>query len=195
MRIIAGEFRSRTLLAPKGMDTRPTLDRTRESLFNIIAADCSDARVLDLYAGSGALALEALSRGAVSAVLCDKSREAARAIAANIASLKVEDRARLMAMSDQQAVRTLEQERAEFDLVFLDPPYRMDTVPACRMLEEAGVLLDDALVVIEHSAESVPEPPECFRLTDRRRYRDTMISFYRYEEEKDGQTVGVSRQL
>ena len=195
MRIIAGEFRSRTLLAPKGMDTRPTLDRTRESLFNIIAADCSDARVLDLYAGSGALALEALSRGAASAVLCDKSREAARAIAANIASLKVEDRARLMAMSDQQAVRTLEQERAEFDLVFLDPPYRMDTVPACRMLEEAGVLLDDALVVIEHSAESVPEPPECFRLTDRRRYRDTMISFYRYEEEKDGQTVGVSRQL
>lgn len=195
MRIIAGEFRSRTLLAPKGMDTRPTLDRTRESLFNIISAECPEARVLDLYAGSGALALEALSRGAASAVLCDKSREAARVIAANIASLKVGDRARLMAMSDQQAVRMLEQEGAKFDLVFLDPPYRMDTVPACRMLDEAGVLLDDALVVIEHAAESVPEPPECFRLTDRRRYRDTMISFYRYEEEKDGQTVGVSRQL
>ena len=90
MRIIAGEFRSRTLLAPKGMDTRPTLDRTRESLFNIISAECPEARVLDLYAGSGALALEALSRGAASAVLCDKSREAARVISANITSLKVE---------------------------------------------------------------------------------------------------------
>ncbi|MBQ2028511.1 MAG: RsmD family RNA methyltransferase [Clostridia bacterium] len=115
MRIIAGEFRSRTLLAPKGMDTRPTLDRTRESLFNIISAECPEARVLDLYAGSGALALEALSRGAASAVFCDKSREAARVISANITSLKVEDRARLMAMSDQQAVRTLQQEGTQFD--------------------------------------------------------------------------------
>lgn len=195
MRIIAGEFRSRTLLTPKGMDTRPTLDRTRESLFNIISAECPEAKVLDLYAGSGALALEALSRGAASAALCDKSREAARTIAANIASLKVGDRARLLSMSDQQAVHILQQEGMRFDLVFLDPPYRMDTVPACKMLYDGQLLLNDALIVIEHSAESVPEPPECFHLTDRRRYRDTMISFYRYKEEKDGQNVGVPGQL
>ena len=94
MRIIAGEMRSRTILTPKGTDTRPTLDRARESLFNIIAAWCPDARVLDLYAGSGALALEAISRGAQSAVLCDSSREAARVIKANIEALRVQDRAR-----------------------------------------------------------------------------------------------------
>ena len=75
MRIIAGTMRSRTIVAPKGTDTRPTLDRTRESLFNIIAGDCPGARVLDLYAGSGALALESISRGAHSAVVCDCSRE------------------------------------------------------------------------------------------------------------------------
>ena len=103
MRIIAGEMRSRTILAPKGTDTRPTLDRTRESLFNIIAAWCPDARVLDLYAGSGALALEAISRGAQSAVLCDSSREVARVIKANIEALRVQDRARLLPMMDSPA--------------------------------------------------------------------------------------------
>ena len=122
MRIIAGEMRSRTILAPKGTDTRPTLDRTRESLFNIIAAWCPDARVLDLYAGSGALALEAISRGAQSAVLCDSSREAARVIKANIEALRVQDRARLLPMMDSQALALLGREGARFDLVFLDPP-------------------------------------------------------------------------
>ena len=156
MRIIAGEMRSRTLLAPKGTDTRPTLDRTRESLFNILAAECPEARVLDLYAGSGALALEALSRGAESAVLCDCSREAARVIRQNIASLRLEDRARFLFMQDLQAVALLGREGAKFDLVFLDPPYRLDTAPACRALAEARVLLPDALVVIEHAAAVSP---------------------------------------
>lgn len=181
MRIIAGEMRSRTLIAPKGTDTRPTLDRTRESLFNIIAAWCPEAKVLDLYAGSGALALEALSRGAQSAVLCDCSREAARAINANITALRVQDRARLVAMNDMQALALLGREGARFDLVFLDPPYRVDTAPACAQMRREGVLLPDALVVIEHSAEVQPQPGAGYRLTDQRRYRDTMISFYQYD--------------
>ena len=174
MRIIAGEMRSRTILAPKGSDTRPTLDRTRESLFNIIAAECPEARVLDLYAGSGALALEALSRGAESAVLCDCSREAAKAIRQNIESLKLENRARFLFMQDTQAIALLAREKAVFDLVFLDPPYRLDTAPA------SGVLLPDALVVIEHAAAAQPAPGEGYERVDQRKYRDTMISFYRY---------------
>lgn len=180
MRIIAGEMRSRTILAPKGSDTRPTLDRTRESLFNIIAAECPDARVLDLYAGSGALALEALSRGAESAVLCDCSREAAKAIRQNIESLKLENRARFLFMQDTQAIALLAREKAVFNLVFLDPPYRLDTAPACRALAESGVLLPDALVVIEHAAAAQPAPGEGYERVDQRKYRDTMISFYRY---------------
>lgn len=196
MRIIAGKMRSRTLIAPKGSDTRPTLDRTRESLFNIIAAECPEARVLDLYAGSGALALEALSRGAASAVLCDCSREAAAAIRRNIDTLRVQNRARFLYMQDMRAVAQLGREGERFDLVFLDPPYRMSTVPACRALDEAGVLLPGALVVAEHAAASLPQIGAPYRLTDRRAYRDTMISFYRYErEEAHGEDLGVSGQL
>ena len=183
MRIIAGEMRSRTILAPKGTDTRPTLDRTRESLFNIIAADCPQARVLDLYAGSGALAFEALSRGAQSAVLCDCSREAARVIRQNIASLRLEERARFLQMLDLQAVALLGREGARFDLVFLDPPYCLDSTPACAALHAAGVLDDGALVVIEHAAATPPSPSNAFSLHDQRKYRDTMISFYHYRKE------------
>ena len=182
MRIIAGEMRSRTIQAPKGTDTRPTLDRTRESLFNIIASECPGARVLDLYAGSGALALEALSRGADSAVLCDCSREAARVIRENIAALRLMDRARFLQTTDQQALSLLGREKARFDLVFLDPPYRLDTAPACAALDAAGVLEEEALVVIEHLAAAVPQPPACFAQVDQRRYRDTMITFYRYRK-------------
>ena len=186
MRIIAGEMRSRTILAPKGTDTRPTLDRTRESLFNIIAAWCPDARVLDLYAGSGA---------AQSAVLCDSSREAARVIKANIEALRVQDRARLLPMMDSQALALLGREGARFDLVFLDPPYRLDTAPACAQMRSAGVLEPGALVVIEHAAAVQPNPGLGYRMTDQRKYRDTMITFYRYEEQQDGGTVDLSGQL
>lgn len=195
MRIIAGEMRSRTIVPPKGTDTRPTLDRTRESLFNIIAAECPDAQVLDLYAGSGALALEAISRGAKSAVLCDCSREAAKAIRTNIAALRVEDRVRFLQMTDTQAISLLSREKAAFDLVFLDPPYRLDTAPACAQLAEAGVLVDGALVVIEHAANVTPAPGAHYRMTDQRKYRDTMITFYRYEVSANGETVDLSGQL
>ena len=195
MRIIAGEMRSRTILAPKGSDTRPTLDRTRESLFNILAAECPEARVLDLYAGSGALALEALSRGAASAVLCDCSREAARVIRQNIASLRLEDRARFLQMQDLQAVQLLGREGSQFDLIFLDPPYRLSTDPACQALRNAGVMTEDALVVIEHAAAVSPMPGEGFTLTDQRKYRDTMISFYRYRRAEHAEDLGVSGQL
>lgn len=185
MRIIAGEMRSRTILAPKGTDTRPTMDRTRESLFNIIASECPEACVLDLYAGSGALALEALSRGAASAVLCDLSREAARAIRANITALRVEDRARFLPVSDRVAIQQLKSEQKKFDLVFLDPPYKLSTDPACTALADAGLLFENALVVIEHAAAAQPLPDQRFAQVDQRKYRDTVITFYRYHNAKE----------
>ena len=188
-------MRSRTLIAPKGDETRPTLDRTRESLFNIIAAEVPGARVLDLYAGSGALALEALSRGAESAVLCDCSREAAKAIRQNIAALRVEDRARFLPMRDAQAVALMGQEKNRFDLVFLDPPYRMDTADICRALDAAGVLLPGALVIIVHAAAAIPDPGGAYALSDRRKYRDTMISFYRYGRDDHAEGLGVPGQF
>jgi len=199
MRIIAGSMRSRTIVAPKGNDTRPTLDRTRESLFSIIAGNCIDARVLDLYAGSGALALESISRGAESAVVCDCSREAAKAIRQNIESLKLQDEVRFLFMQDLQAVALLGREKAQFDLVFLDPPYRISTDPACKAMAEAGILMDGALVVIEHDVRVTPAPEKCYELIDKRQYRDTVISFYQFNlndtEEEHGGTVGISGQL
>lgn len=192
-------MRSRTILSPKGTDTRPTMDRTRESLFNILAGECPGARVLDLYAGSGALALEALSRGAEMAVMSDLSREAARVIKANIASLRVEDRARFLPMSDMQAVLQLKRGKEEFDLVFLDPPYRLSTDPACKALADAGVLAENALIVVEHAANVQPAPDVRFKQTDQRKYRDTMITFYRYqsqgEESENGGSMDLSGQL
>ena len=199
MRIIAGSMRSRTIVAPKGNDTRPTLDRTRESLFSIIAGNCIDAKVLDLYAGSGALALESISRGAESAVVCDCSREAAKAIRQNIETLKLQEEVRFLFMQDLQAVALLGKEKAQFDLVFLDPPYRISTDPACKAMAEAGILMDGALVVIEHDVRVTPAPEKCYELIDKRQYRDTVISFYQFNlndtEEEHGGTVGISGQL
>ena len=178
MRIIGGEFRSRTLIAPKGNDTRPTLDQVRESLFNILQFRIENARVLDLFAGSGALALEALSRGAQSAVLCDISPDACKAIARNIGSLGCLERARLMRMPAERALETLRQEKARFELIFLDPPYRMDASELIDRLMDAGLLADEGQIIVEHDQKTPPQPGEKAVLTDRRTYRGTCLSFY-----------------
>ncbi|MBR5231212.1 MAG: 16S rRNA (guanine(966)-N(2))-methyltransferase RsmD [Clostridia bacterium] len=191
MRIIAGSMRSRTIVAPKGTDTRPTLDRTRESLFNMISGDCREASVLDLYGGSGALALESISRGAKRAVICDCSREAAKAIKQNIESLKVGEQVKFLFMQDLQAVALLGREKETFDLVFLDPPYRISTDPACRAMDEAGILEAGALIVIEHDAKVIPEPGEGYTLIDKRQYRDTAITFYQYHQNTEGEHGGI----
>ena len=116
-------------------------------------------------------------------------------IKANIEALRVQDRARLLPMMDSQALALLGREGARFDLVFLDPPYRLDTAAACAQLRREGVLEPGALVVIEHAAAVQPNPGPGYRMTDQRKYRDTMITFYRYEEQQDGGTVDLSGQL
>ena len=178
MRIIGGEYRSRTLNAPKGMTTRPTLDQTREALFNILQGRVADARFLDLYAGSGAVALEAVSRGATSAVLCDSSRAACACIRENIQRLGCEAKTRLLEMPDQRAIPLLEREGAQFDLIFLDPPYAMDLTPVLAALKGANLLAAGGLVIAEHAADTGFAPPEGWTLARRKVYRDTALSFY-----------------
>ena len=136
MRIIAGEMRSRKLKAPEGMDTRPTADRVKEALFSILGSRIYGARVLDLYGGSGALALEAVSRGADSAVICDLSAKACAVIQENIDTLNCGDKVKLLRMKDTAALSALQKKSDAFDLIFLDPPYRMSTVPICQMIAE-----------------------------------------------------------
>lgn len=177
MRIIAGEKRSRRLVTLEGSDTRPTADRVKEALFSILQPRLYGARVLDLYAGSGALALEALSRGADSAVLCDISPAACAVIRRNIEALEYGNRARLVSRGDSAAMALLEKEGASFDLIFLDPPYRMDMSPVCRRLCEGGLLKADGLIVAEHRKETPPRLGDWAVLRDKRTYGITGLSF------------------
>lgn len=181
MRIIAGETRGRAIIAPKGQDTRPTQDHVRESLFNILMRDIDHARVLDLFAGSGALALEALSRGAESAVLVDNAAEAIQCIRRNIETVHAAERAAVFKCGWEDALRRLAAEGRTFTLVFLDPPYRMtDTGIQCAQLADLGLLSAGALVVVEHRKEHIPMLDARFAQRDERRYGDTAIHFYVY---------------
>ena len=180
MRIIGGQWRGRRLFAPEGMETRPTADRVREALFNIIRSDVYDARIWDVFGGSGALSLEALSRGAEFAVLTDASRKAAAAIRRNIELCGAQEKTRVIISEWQGAVSALRGEK--FSLIFLDPPYKLTSAyhDVVRRLLDEGMLTEDALIVMEHSREAVlPDLPEEVELYDTRQYGDTRISLVR----------------
>ena len=183
MRIISGTARGRTIVAPAGDRTRPTQDKVRESLFNIIRWDVMEARVLDLFAGTGALSLESLSRGAQSAVLVDTDRAACEAIKKNIAACRMEDKARLIVRDYRQAMDQLAREGEVFDVVFLDPPYRMEnTGEMCAALYDKGLLAKEFLLVVEHKRGLAPLVDERFEAFDQRDYGDTQITFIRSAE-------------
>lgn len=181
MRIIAGEKRSRKIEAPEGQDTRPTADRIKEALFSMLQKKLYDATVLDLYAGSGALSLESLSRGAEKAVLVDKSFKACKVIRQNIAALGYEQRANLLQMEDKQAVTHFASLGVRFDIIFLDPPYRMDMGEMIERLCDT-LLEDDGIIICEHDRTTPPETPSNAVLYDRREYGITGLSFYRKKE-------------
>ena len=155
LRIISGTARGRRFEAPEGRDTRPTLDRVRENLFNMLQGQVAGARVLDPFAGSGALSLEALSRGAACAVLGDRDRAALQAEKKNIAALGFADRARVMPGEWERTLRILTEEGARFDLIFLDPPYAMTDL---RELTERlkPLMAEDARIILEHPSGKEP---------------------------------------
>ena len=189
MRIISGTARGRTIVAPAGDRTRPTQDKVRESLFNIIRWDVMDARVLDLFAGTGALSLESLSRGAKSAVMIDTDRAAGEAIKKNIAACRMEDRARLIVRDYRQAIDQLASEGAQFDVAFLDPPYRMEnTGEMCAALYDKGLLAKAFLLVVEHKRGLAPLVDERFEAFDQRDYGDTQITFIRSAARAEDET-------
>lgn len=182
MHIIAGQRRGAQLFAPKGMDTRPTQAKVKESLFNIIQAYVPDARVLDLFAGSGNLALEALSRGAAFATMVDMDREAAACIRRNVEKLRFEENTQFFRCDWKQAVAQMKAAQTQpFDLVFLDPPYRMtELAECCAALADSGLLAQDAMMVLEHRTGVFSPPDERFEAFKERTYADTEIHFYLY---------------
>ena len=190
MRIIAGEFKGRRLAAVKGR-IRPTSDRVREAIFNILGPAVVEATVLDLFAGTGALTLEALSRGAWEAVLVEDQGAALGVLRRNIVSLRLEDRVRVMPMPVEGALRKLAAQEEQFTLVFLDPPYgRGLALETLTTLQGSGLLLPEAKVVAEHShRETLPEQVGRLKLSQCRRYGDTQVAFYEVGENSQEQEL------
>jgi 16S rRNA (guanine(966)-N(2))-methyltransferase RsmD len=178
VRIVGGEARGRTLRAVPGNATRPTADRVRQSLFDALGQRMDGLAVLDLYAGTGALSLEALSRGAASAVLIESDARACGVIFHNLAALRYEDRARVLRAELPSALERLRGEK--FDLVFSDPPYALRAAGSTLEALATGELLaKDGRVVLEMDRrEPVPAPPSGLELADERRYGDTRVAIF-----------------
>jgi len=180
MRIVGGQHRGRTLAAPRSRDIRPTSDRLRESLFNILAHGYGDpvtgARVLDLFAGTGALGLEAMSRGAAFALLVDDGAEARALIRENVETLGLGGTTRIF-RSDATKLGDVHPNEP-FSLVFLDPPYGRGLGGQALVSARAGGWFTrDALIVVEEAADAAFAAPEGFTEVERRRYDDTEIIF------------------
>jgi 16S rRNA (guanine966-N2)-methyltransferase len=161
------------------MATRPTADRIKESVFNILGRSLQTKRVLDLFAGTGALGIEALSRGASSAVFVDQAKAALSAIRYNIREMELEDRTRVIHWNILKNLNCLTPERDAFDLVFMDPPYETNAVaPTLAGLLSCGALTSGARVVIEHSSrEPIVHATGKLVLSDQRRFGKTLVSF------------------
>ncbi len=175
MRIVAGRWGGRRLSSPKGTATRPTSDRVREALFSILGDFVQGARVLDLFAGSGALGLEALSRGAATATFVDSAAAAVAAVKANLEALAGDAEVR---RSDAlRFLRAAPGETRQYDLVLLDPPYRQAERLGRELSEALPAVLAPAALVVCESDRRAPLPLD-LPLTDERRYGDTLIRIH-----------------
>jgi len=176
MRIVGGSLGGRVLRAPAGADTRPTSEKVREALFNILGS-VDGAEVLDLFAGSGAVGIEALSRGAAHATFIDAAKPALVAVRGNLADLGLTDRATVLAGDAVKLVAL--PPAAPYSLVFVDPPYRTDLATRAVLALPPAHLAPGARIVIEHDRRNAP-PEQLGSLlrTDERRYGDTVVSFY-----------------
>ena len=184
MRIISGDAKGRTLFAPQGAETRPTSDKLRGSIFNILGGRVEDARVLDLFGGTGALALEALSRGAERAVISDTSRAAVQCIERNARNVLKDDYDRRVRVLRADYRAAIDKADDTFDLVFLDPPYRMVGAygDALERLANAGRLAPGCVIVMERARQAEIELPPAVMRKDLRLYGDTAVEFAEWSD-------------
>jgi len=183
MRISGGTLRGRTITAPRGETTRPTSDFLRQVAFNILGERIRGVRLLDLYAGSGAFGLEALSRGADGATFVENNPRALAALRANLTALHLADRGQVVARSVEAAVRALAQAGERYDLVFLDPPYtEQAAAPTLEALASGVVLSENALVLVQAFHKSpLPERIGCLLQASRRKHGESCLSLYARE--------------
>jgi len=177
VRIIAGTARGRVFMTPEGQDTRPTLNRVRESLFDMLQFRVPGARVLDLFSGSGALGLEAASRGAHAVVCNDADLKCAALIQTNARRLGLAENISVSALDYRAALDTLARRGEAFDLVLLDAPYGSDfAYIACEMLVERQLLAEGALVAVEHASKAPWQAPTGLRIAKTRCYGECAIT-------------------
>lgn len=181
MRVIAGKARRLQLKTPEGFETRPTTDRTKETLFNIINPYLADGDFLDLFSGSGAIGIEALSRGAKYAALVDDSRSSIDCIKANLKTTKLESQAEVFAMSALEAIRALEIKGKVFDVIFMDPPYNQLLEREVLMaLQTSNIIYCDTIIIVEASLKT------SFDYLEQTRFR-----IYKQKEYKTNQHVFI----
>lgn len=180
MRVITGTARGRKLKAPKGMETRPTSDRIKEALFNIIGSRIIDIKFLDLYAGTGAIGIEAISRGAKKAVFVEKNPHAVKIIRDNLELTGLPSRAAVLANDANRAMEILQSEGYVFDIVFIDPPYRRELVKtSLEKLDLCKLIVPGGLVIAESSKTDVlPDEVGHLKRFRQEKYGDTVLTFY-----------------
>lgn len=181
MRVITGTARGRKLKSPKGLNTRPTTDRVKEALFNILGQDIVDIYFLDLFAGSGAIGIEALSRGASGVVFVEKEAQALKVLKENVTLTGFSEIAQVFNNDVLKALEVLAQQNYKFDYVFMDPPYLKDfEINTLTKLSNLKLLNKQAVVIVERSKrDTLPERVEDLHLLREEKYGDTVISFYK----------------
>ena len=181
MRIIAGEYKGRMLDFPKNVDVRPTQDRVREALFNVIAPQIQGKLVLDLFAGSGSLGIEAISRGAKKATFVENNLKCIHIIKKNIEKVAIESKTAILKMDVFKALGTFDEKGDIFDIVFLDPPYYKELPKkALIMLSQYDILSPTNTIVIEHfKKDNIPENINNILIYNQKKYGDTVLSFFR----------------
>ena len=182
IRIIGGELKGRKLVTVAGKETRPTADRVREAIFNILSDSVRGSRVLDLYAGTGAMGIEALSRGARLVFFAEDHKAALAALAKNIKKCSLEDKTHTIKWNIRDNLNILKSYRAAFNLVFIDPPYNQAMIqPTLSHLARSQCLANGARIAVEHSPrEPIPEKRPEFQMADQRRFGKTLVSFLIY---------------
>ena len=184
MRVISGKVRGLKLDTPKNLDVRPTTDRVKESLFNIINPYIRESNILDLFAGTGSLGIECLSRGAKNCIFVDKSKESIGIVKSNIKKARVENESTILNIDFKDAVKRLSVQKQKFDVIFMDPPYYENMFIDClKSIDEFSLLKEDGLVVVEHDTNDLFDD-NIGRLYKSRekKYGNTTITFYKLEE-------------
>ncbi|MDD5945027.1 MAG: 16S rRNA (guanine(966)-N(2))-methyltransferase RsmD [Clostridia bacterium] len=185
MRVIAGSARRLNLKTPEGLDTRPTTDRVKESLFNMLNPDLYDCAFLDLFSGSGAIGIEALSRGAKKAVFVDMSPVCAGIIKENLEHTRLSDRAEILKSDVYAAIGKLGDNGEKFDIIYMDPPYAEGFYsPVLEAVRASGILKEDGYIVAESAKDFVFPAVKGFKVFKERKCGPAVMTFLNVEEER-----------